>query len=117
LVNDLAPDEFSESAIERMKKSVLLVDDGRQGYETARGQQPDLVLMDIQMPGLDGIETINLLKKDPATSRIPVLILTSLGSEEDLHRAREAGCQGFMNKPICKKELTQSIATLLNEDG
>lgn len=128
----------SESALARPPKSVLVVDDslmirrivgqilqecgyrvmlagdGHQGYESARTQQPDLVLMDLQMPGLDGFEAIHLLKKDPLTSSIPVLILTSVGSEDDMHRAREAGCLGFMNKPICKKELTQSIATILN---
>lgn len=95
---------------------VLLSEDGQQGCEMAREHRPDLVLMDIEMPVMDGITATSRLKNDPVTSRIPVLIFTSLGSEEDMHRARAAGCQGFMNKPVCKGELQESIRRILDDD-
>jgi CheY-like chemotaxis protein len=95
--------------------AILLAENGQQGYETAKTQQPDLVVMDVEMPIMDGIEATGRLKADPATRHIPVLIFTSLGSEEDMHRARNAGCQGFMNKPICKKELQDSIKSVLQD--
>jgi CheY-like chemotaxis protein len=93
--------------------AILLAENGQQGYEIAKTQQPDLVLMDIDMPIMDGIEATGQMKADPATRHVPILIFTSLGSEEDLHRAKMAGCQGFLNKPICKKELQDSISHVL----
>lgn len=92
---------------------VVLAENGRKGLETAKSTQPDLILMDIEMPLMNGIEATSQLKKDPATSHIPVLIFTSLGSEEDIQRSLAAGCQGFLNKPISKKELETSINDIL----
>ena len=92
----------------------LLAENGSQGLELTKEHQPDLVLMDIEMPLMDGIEATRCLKADPATSPIPVLIFTSLGSEEDISRAWEAGCQGFMNKPICRNELQTSLRQILD---
>lgn len=93
--------------------AVLLAENGKRGCDLAKEHQPDLVLMDVEMPLMDGIEATGRLKADPATNRIPVLIFTSLGSEEDINRAREAGCSGFMNKPICKDELETTIRAIL----
>lgn len=95
---------------------VLFAENGEKGCEMAHEHQPDLVLMDVEMPLMDGIEATNRLKSDAATSRIPVLIFTSLGSEEDIIRAKEAGCSGFMNKPICKDELQSSIRQILDPE-
>lgn len=88
---------------------VLLAEDGQRGYEQAREYNPDLVIMDIEMPIMDGIEATSRIKADPATANIPVLIFTSLGSEEDIKRAQDAGGQGFLNKPVCKEELEEAI--------
>jgi CheY-like chemotaxis protein len=93
--------------------AILMAENGEQGYEMARDQQPDLVIMDIEMPILDGIQATKRLKTDPATSHIPVLIFTSLGSEEDINHAKLAGSQGLMNKPICKRELQESLNRIL----
>ena len=88
---------------------VLLAEDGQQGYELAKKNIPDLVIMDIEMPVMDGIEATSRIKTDPETTDIPVLIFTSLGSEEDIKRAQDAGGQGFLNKPVCKEELEKAI--------
>jgi CheY-like chemotaxis protein len=93
--------------------AVLLAENGRKGCEMAHEHRPDLVLMDVEMPLMDGIEATSHMKADPATSHIPVLIFTSLGSEEDIGRARRAGCSGFMNKPICRNELETTIRQIL----
>ena len=89
--------------------TVLWAENGQLGYEMAKEQKPDLIIMDIEMPVMDGIEATSRIKADPETSGIPVTIFTSLGSEEDIKRAREAGGQGFLNKPICKEELEAAI--------
>ena len=88
---------------------VLLAENGQQGYDMAKEHVPDLVVMDIEMPVMDGIEATNRIKFDPKTNHIPVIIFTSLGSEEDIKHAQDAGGQGFLNKPICKEELEAAI--------
>ncbi len=93
--------------------AVLLAENGQTGCDMAHEHRPDLVLMDVEMPLMDGIEATSRLKADPVTRGIPVLIFTSLGSEEDIGRARQAGCSGFMNKPICKNELQATISQIL----
>ena len=87
----------------------IVADNGKRGYETAKKEQPDLVIMDIEMPEMDGFEATTRIKSDPDTAHIPVLFFTSLGREEDIRRAEEAGGQGFLNKPISKEDLLASL--------
>ncbi len=96
---------------------VLLAEDGQKGYDMAKEYDPHLVVMDIEMPVMDGIEATNRIKFDPKTNHIPVIIFTSLGSEEDIKRAQEAGGQGFLNKPICKEELEAAIDKIFASSG
>jgi CheY-like chemotaxis protein len=70
--------------------------------------------MDVEMPNMDGIQATNLIKKDPRTSHIPVMIFTSLGGEDDLKRAQAAGCQGILHKPICKETLQDTLNKMFN---
>ncbi|MEJ2690796.1 MAG: response regulator [Deltaproteobacteria bacterium] len=105
--------------IQQMGHKVLLAENGEEGLSLTKSVKPDLVIMDIEMPVMTGIEATARIKSDPETSSIPVLIFTCLGSEEDIRRAREAGCQGFLNKPISKEALQESInATIqINKAG
>jgi CheY-like chemotaxis protein len=105
--------------IQQLGHKALLAENGEKGLSLIRSAKPDLVIMDIEMPMMTGIEATARIKSDPETSHIPVLIFTSLGSEEDIRKAREAGCQGFLNKPISKEALQESInATLkINQEG
>jgi two-component system cell cycle response regulator DivK len=93
--------------------SVLSARDAETGLTLARGEQPDLVLMDIQLPGMDGLEATALLKKDEATRDIPVIALTALAMKGDEERIRAAGCDGYIAKPLAYKDFLATIATHL----
>jgi len=82
---------------------------GQEGVEAARAHQPDLIIMDIEMPVMDGIEATRRIKADSQTRAIPVIFFTALGSEENISAAQDAGAIGFLNKPICKEELGKAI--------
>jgi len=79
---------------------VLQADNATKGIELAREHVPSLILMDIQLPGMDGLEATRILKKDAATSAIPVVALTAFAMKGDEDRIRSAGCDGYIAKPI-----------------
>ncbi|HEV7596113.1 MAG TPA: response regulator [Gemmatimonadaceae bacterium] len=93
--------------------SVLSATDAETGLTLARAEQPDLVLMDIQLPGMDGLEATGLLKGDAATRDIPVVALTALAMKGDEERIRAAGCDGYIAKPLAYKAFLATIATHL----
>ena len=90
--------------------SVLSATDAETGIALARGEQPDLVLMDIQLPGMDGLRATALLKDDEATRGIPVIALTALAMKGDEARIRAAGCDGYIAKPLAYKQFLATIA-------
>src|SRR5688572_17920678 len=92
---------------------VISATDAELGLMLARDAQPDLILMDIQLPGMDGLEATALLKRDDATSAIPVIALTALAMKGDEERIRAAGCDGYVAKPIAYKEFLATIADRL----
>lgn len=89
--------------------TVLSAVDAEAGLTTARAKHPDLILMDIQLPGMDGLEATALLKRDEATSSIPVIALTALAMKGDEERIRAAGCDGYIAKPIRYQEFLTAI--------
>ena len=93
--------------------TVLSATDAELGLTIARREQPDLILMDIQLPGMDGLEATTLLKLDDVTSTIPVIALTALAMKGDEERIRAAGCDGYIAKPIRYQEFLAVIATQL----
>ncbi len=92
---------------------VELAVDGREGVELARTRRPDLVLMDMSLPVLDGYEATRLLKADPATSKIPVVALTAHAMTGDRERSLEAGCDEYDTKPVELPRLVGKIKALL----
>lgn len=90
----------------------IVADNGRSGYETAKKERPDLIIMDIEMPDMDGFEATTRIKADPDTTHIPVLFFTSLCREEDIQKAEKAGGQGFLNKPISKEDLKTTLTKI-----
>ncbi|MBI4688365.1 MAG: response regulator [Nitrospirae bacterium] len=92
---------------------VLKAENGKKGHEMAKTWGPALIIMDIEMPVMNGFEATSLIKSDPSTARIPVIIFTSLGSEEDIERAKNAGADGFINKPVDKDELLEVVRNVL----
>jgi CheY-like chemotaxis protein len=87
--------------------------DGLSGIEAARTHQPDVIVMDLSMPGLDGIETTRRLKADPRTSHIPVLILTAYPYHAAHGGALEAGADEFLTKPCLPADLEKHVQRLL----
>ena len=90
--------------------TVLSAKDAETGLALARVEQPDLVLMDIQLPGMDGLEATALLKGDEATREIPVVALTALAMKGDEERIRAAGCDGYIAKPLAYRDFLATIS-------
>ena len=93
--------------------SVLSARDAEAGLTLARDEQPDLILMDIQLPGMDGLQATALLKQDHTTRAIPVIALTALAMKGDEERIRAAGCDGYIAKPMRYQEFLATIAAQL----
>jgi two-component system, cell cycle response regulator DivK len=93
--------------------SVLATTDAEAGLTLAREEQPDLILMDIQLPGMDGLKATALLKADSATRAIPVIALTALAMAGDEERIRAAGCDGYIAKPFAYREFLATVAAQL----
>jgi CheY-like chemotaxis protein len=87
-------------AFERTDYSVSVAEDGEGALELARGEQPDLMLLDIGMPGLDGLEVCRRLKSDPATRSIKIVLLTARVQERDREIGLAAGADGYLTKPF-----------------
>ena len=93
--------------------SVLCAIDAETGLRLARGEHPDLILMDIQLPGIDGLAATTLLKHDPATASIPIIALSALAMKADEERSRSAGCDAYLVKPLRYKEFYAVMGRLL----
>jgi two-component system cell cycle response regulator DivK len=93
--------------------TVINATNAEAGLTLARDEQPNLILMDIQLPGMDGLEATTLLKGDNATRAIPVIALTALAMKGDEERIRAAGCDGYIAKPLAYKDFLSVISTHL----
>ncbi|MGH7811486.1 MAG: response regulator [Candidatus Binatia bacterium] len=87
--------------------------DGQEALEKVKMQLPDLILMDVQLPGLDGFATTRIIKQDDATKTIPIVALTAYAMSGDAERALDAGCDGYITKPIDPDEFHKIVASYL----
>jgi CheY-like chemotaxis protein len=94
---------------------VLEATNADETFELVRLHIPDLILLDIQLPGLDGFEVVRRLKKDPATRGIPVVALTAHAMPTHQERAMEAGCTGYITKPIRSRDFRETVNSLLSQ--
>ena len=101
--------------LEHYGYQVVIAMDGQSGIRLAREEQPDLILMDLSIPVVDGWEATRLLKQDSATRVIPVIALSAHALEEDRLRARQAGCDGYLAKPVEPKKVLAEVARFLGE--
>lgn len=93
--------------------TLLSATDAETGLALACLHRPDLILMDIQLPGMDGFAATRLLKQDPGTAAIPIIALTAMAMKEDQEKVRAAGCDAYIAKPLRYKELYATIDALL----
>jgi len=94
--------------------TVLCALDAEIGLTLARTAQPDLILMDILLPGMDGLAATALLKADPATAAIPIIALAAMLTKDDKNKAILAGCDAYIAKPFRRQELQVTIEELLH---
>ena len=83
------------------------------GIALARAEKPDLVLMDIQLPGMNGIEALAVLRADPATAAIPVIAVTASVMQQDRNLITQAGFDAYIGKPINLKEFLEAVRTMI----
>ena len=102
-----------KSLLEIGKYRVLAAEDAESGIRLAREQNPALILMDLQLPGMDGLSATKFLKADPVLQKIPIVALTSHAMEGDDKRALAAGCNGYMPKPIDTRNFLATIGQYL----
>lgn len=99
--------------LERSGYTVLEAYNGQEGVEMARRELPDLIVMDLAMPEMDGWTASRLIKQDPVTSHIKILVVSVRSLIEDRRRAMDAGCDAFITKPMSVANLTAQVAKLL----
>jgi two-component system, cell cycle response regulator DivK len=100
--------------LEHMGFRVLEASDGQSAVDIARRDSPALIVMDLSLPGLDGWEATRVLKDDPATASIVIVVLTGHAEPASRKRAMDAGCDEFMAKPCLPAELAERIKKLLD---
>jgi two-component system cell cycle response regulator DivK len=99
--------------LESVGHAVLAAPDAEAGLAMAVAERPDLVLMDVQLPGMDGLQATALLKAGAATRSIPVIALTALAMKGDEERIHSAGCDGYIGKPMAYKDFLATVARFL----
>jgi len=110
--NELNRDMLSRR-LARRDYDVKCAVDGEQGVALVKEEQPEIVLMDASLPGIDGLEATRQLKADDATARIPIIVLSAHAMAEDREKALSAGADGFSVKPIKFNELIELMDSLL----
>ena len=103
-----------EVSLKRAGYEVVTASDGEEALQVARAQPPDLLLLDLIMPRMQGFQVLTELKRDPATAGIPVIILSNLGQEHDVQRAMEAGARAYLIKAnLSMPDLVRHVAEAL----
>ena len=100
--------------LESVGHTVLCATNAEAGLRLARSELPSLILMDIQLPGMDGLQATALLKRDPATRDIPVIAVTAMAMKGDEERIRAAGCDGYIAKPMSYPAFLEVVAEHLD---
>jgi len=105
--------ELVTDLLELAGYKVLQAETAETGIEMARAESPDLILMDVGLPGMDGLTATRILKQDRSTKDIPIIALTSHAMKGDEKKILAAGCDGYMTKPIDTREFAKTVARLI----
>jgi CheY-like chemotaxis protein len=115
--NDANNRDLIARLVELMGHEPILAADGAQGVALARSAQPDLIVMDMGLPVLNGWQATHRIKSQPATRHIPILALTAYALTEDRTRSLDAGCDDFETKPIDFNRFREKVEALLRQRG
>ncbi len=115
LVDDAETILMMERMILGKDYDLLIAKDGQEAVEKALMESPDLILLDIVMPKMNGIEACGAIRSNPATASIPIIMVTTRGNEESVKTAFDSGCNEYVTKPINKVDLLNKIRSLLGE--
>jgi DNA-binding response OmpR family regulator len=99
--------------LERSGYTVIQARDGQQALELALAEAPDLAVLDVMMPKLDGVELTRRLRSEDATSRMPIILLTARAQDSDVAQGFEAGADDYLRKPFSPEELRNRVQTVL----
>ena len=115
LIVDDSPSQLLglQRVVEKLGHSVITAEDGAAGVEAAKRELPDLILMDVVMPNLNGFQATRQISKDPNTSHIPVILVTTKDQETDKVWGMRQGAKAYVTKPINEAELTRTIKELI----
>ena len=114
----LVDDSSTVLMMERMilaaeRFDIVTASNGREGQEKAKQEMPDLILMDIVMPQVNGLEACKALRADPATRHIPIILVTTRGEAQTMEQGYENGCNDYVTKPVNSAELLTKVRNLL----
>ncbi|MGE3182000.1 MAG: response regulator [Phycisphaerae bacterium] len=109
--------ELLEAYLEELPVRITLAADGDATLDAVRAEKPDLILLDVMMPRRSGFEVCQVLKADEELSDIPIIMVTALNEIGDAERAREAGAELFISKPVNKLDLLTQVKTFLKLDA
>ena len=105
--------ELTTDLLEAAGYAVCHARNAQEGIQSAKTHRPCLILMDLSLPGMDGLEATRILKRDPDTSRIPIVALTAHAMRGDEEKARSAGCAGYLTKPIDTRKFSETIGSFI----
>lgn len=105
--------ELATDLLEASGYVVIQAGAAEEGIELARAESPDLILMDISLPGMDGLEATGILRQDPTTKDISVIAMTAHAMKGDEEKALAAGCSGYITKPIDTREFSKTVARFI----
>lgn len=105
--------ELETDLLEMHHHQVLAAETAEIGIAMARSERPDLILMDISLPGLDGLEATRILRRDEQTRAIPIVAVTAHAMRGDAEKVAEAGCQGYLTKPIDTRTFVAQVESFL----
>ena len=109
-------DDILELIVFRLERSgytVIQAHDGAEALELARSTQPDLAVLDVMMPKMDGFELTRRLREDEGTSKMPIILLTARAQEADVQRGFDAGADDYIRKPFSAQELRSRVQAIL----
>ena len=103
--------------VQRLGYETILASNGEEAVELALAQLPNLIMMDIMMPEMDGLEAARRIRENPQTRTIPIIAVTALSSRKDKKKCFDSGCDDYLSKPFTASKLSSSITKLLEQTG